>query len=628
MKVNQPPSVLYIPSKRAADHIAQYFTDNDFIVDFENHTYLYTLVVLLHNRRALGWKECQALVDVIKIAACGTAIDNASFKSLCADLEKKYGAVTGPVLRNGRFITVLIPGPGDVNSTTGDLIAHVSLTFDADGDLVVTAHTYSHNKYKVVLSLPTTDHRLFRRDCQALIDVLFHLETGDRVDNVHFLYTVALLRRDHNFVRLFENTPFSIGTLVTASAVRNTNPLPQALADAFARKQTMTGATQQPPSPAPSTGLPTCPYPGIRYVRALAASGQAQVYEAVRENGERVAVKVFSGGASEAGQTYRTELRMLLKMREHRNVIGVIDFFETPAPALVMRFITGAGDLAAYLSKNGRMSEELAVRIAAELAAGIAYLHSAGVVHRDLKSANVLLRTDSSGELSPVIIDLGLGSTLKKPAAGGAHTTTATLHAASDLSSQTGSVKGSLYWMAPEMVTHQQWSEKSDVYAFAVILWELLCASTPYAHLQVTGVIDLLLKVAGGARPDMREVAGASPAIKALIERCWAADPRERPTMMQVVDQLRGNDPVAIFKSMDRDGNSALDFGEFVQFLLRFAPHVLPGEMPVIFAAIDEDSSGTITLPEFLKFWNVVQRKGLPSALTLCQRTRNRTSFS
>jgi len=404
----------------------------------------------------------------------------------------------------------------------------------------------------------------------------------------------------------------------------------------------------QTPPPSP---MPHCPYPDMVYERALTESGQAQVYSGKKlSTREKVAIKVFLGTGNAAGSTFRLELRMLLKMPEHPNVISVLDFFEYPRPALVTRLIEGGGDMLQHLRQHGAMKPDDAKIIAAELAEGVLHLHRSGIVHRDLKSANVLLKAKAdSRRLTPVIIDLGLGAAQrrgKQPQqqqqqgnnngnGAGAGYSNIPLETEDELgksfamislSEKTQGMKGTPFWMAPEMIRSQEWSEKTDVFAFGIILWEMLSGCIPYSHIAVRDQWDLLTKIIQGIRPDITKIQIQDAAVKEevirlvrLIERCWSSEAKLRPTMMQVVDELRGSDPEAIFKSVDLDGSRSLDFPELVGFLGRYAPEIKPGEMYPIFQGLDSNDSGAISFKEFLAFWTVVTQKGIHVALKDCQ---------
>jgi tRNA A-37 threonylcarbamoyl transferase component Bud32 len=388
---------------------------NDMVFKFQNGERRYALVVILQDHKSLGWKECQALADAMKVAQRGTLISNTSFDSVVAQLKQKYGSVKDPVVERGRLVSLVCPGRGDVRHTVSDVISHVRVSFDADGDLVVKAHTYSSQAYVLILQLPTAKQTFFREDCRAFIDVMTMLETGDRMEALTFVSLCGVLRVKYNFCTLHKKGDVLHGA-VLASRVKNSAPVDSVMVKAMQAKKDELEAGAGAGSDGGPSGLPRCPYRGMSYLRALQESGQAQVYAGVvTSTGQKVAIKVFKGEADRASETYRTELRMLLKMSEHRNVIEVLEFFENPEPALVTRLIEGEGDMMAYIAKHGRFEEREARRICAELGEGIAHLHKAGIVHRDLKTPNVLLQQSAStGRLRPIVIDLGLGSAVRK----------------------------------------------------------------------------------------------------------------------------------------------------------------------------------------------------------------------
>ena len=98
---------------------------------------------------------------------------------------------------------------------------------------------------------------------------------------------------------------------------------------------------------------------------------------------------------------------------------------------------------------------------------------------------------------------------------------------------------GTVHWMAPELMTQGIKTEKTDVYAMGVVLWELWVMKTPYAGLKVN---DIAIKVRGGARPvvpdDVEPTQADNGAFKALMEQCWHEDMTHRPSAAHVVEGL------------------------------------------------------------------------------------------
>jgi EF-hand domain pair/Protein tyrosine and serine/threonine kinase len=157
--------------------------------------------------------------------------------------------------------------------------------------------------------------------------------------------------------------------------------------------------------------------------------------------------------------------------------------------------------------------------------------------------------------------------------------------------------------------------------AFGIMMWELLSGKIPFVKPgEEPSPMNILVRIAGGERPDLRDVRGADKDLVDLMQACWAQDPKKRPSMRHVVDALSGRDPVAIFREVDSNNDKELDFHEFSDFLKRYAPgKVHPAQIYDVFSAIDVNKDGSINLEEFQEFWRQVDTFGLEKALFNCQ---------
>ncbi|MEZ5353253.1 MAG: serine/threonine-protein kinase [Bryobacteraceae bacterium] len=237
-----------------------------------------------------------------------------------------------------------------------------------------------------------------------------------------------------------------------------------------------------------------------RIVTLLGRGGMGEVYRA--EDlllGETVALKFLPGGLSgdsEFTGRFRNEVRTA-RMVTHPNVCRVHDLAEAQGrPFLSMQFVDGE-DLASLLRRIGRFPEDKGLEIARKLCAGLQAAHDRGVIHRDLKPANVMI--DSRGEV--VITDFGLAGLSG---------------AIPDIQSGTPS------YMAPEQRAGREVSARSDLYALGMVLHEVFT----------------------GKRPGS-ETTQLDPAIQAVLDRCLAADPSDRPTSaLAIARALPGGDPL------------------------------------------------------------------------------------
>jgi serine/threonine protein kinase len=235
--------------------------------------------------------------------------------------------------------------------------------------------------------------------------------------------------------------------------------------------------------------------------------GMAVVYKARQETLDRiVAVKLMSetfASSEEFIERFRREARTAANMR-HPNVVTVHDFGldERGVPYLVLEFVEGAtlADLMDAGLDDARVPDLLD-----QIAAGLDYAHSRGVIHRDVKPGNVLLTDDGRA----ILTDFGLAWLLE-----GTHLT------------MVGGVIGTPEYMSPEQASGDAIDHRTDVYALGVVLFEMLAGERPYAADQPLGV---LLKHLQAPVPSLLELRPDLPlALERVIQQALAKDPDDR----------------------------------------------------------------------------------------------------
>ena len=235
---------------------------------------------------------------------------------------------------------------------------------------------------------------------------------------------------------------------------------------------------------------------------------EAQVYRARDRNlGRTVAFKILS----ETGLAdQETKARFLAEARltgsfTHENVIAFYDYGEVDGrPFLVMEYL--AGESLRKQIREGRSGDlRSKLALARQIACALAYVHSKGIIHRDVKPDNI--RVDVTGQVK--LVDFGIAKS-------------------EDLSlTGAGFTVGTPYYMAPEQIRGLKPTHLVDVYAFGVLLFELLSGTRPFEAPTVDGIFDLILHQPVDLEPLARS--GAPPRLLELIQELTDKDPSRRP---------------------------------------------------------------------------------------------------
>ncbi|GLT47230.1 hypothetical protein SLA2020_209400 [Shorea laevis] len=180
---------------------------------------------------------------------------------------------------------------------------------------------------------------------------------------------------------------------------------------------------------------------------------------------------------------------------------------------VVVEYLPG-GALKSFLIKSRRrkLAFKVVVQIALDLARGLSYLHSQKIVHRDVKTENMLLDKTRTVKIA----DFGVARV-----------------EASNPNDMTGET-GTLGYMAPEVLNGNPYNRKCDVYSFGICLWEIYCCDMPYPDLSFSEVTSAVVRQ--NLRPEIPRCCPSS--LANVMKRCWDANPEKRPEMEEVVSLL------------------------------------------------------------------------------------------
>lgn len=242
-----------------------------------------------------------------------------------------------------------------------------------------------------------------------------------------------------------------------------------------------------------------------RIERPLGQGGMATVYLAHDEELDRpVALKILAENlAGDATFRVRFEREARLAARlSHPNVVRVFDVGERDGrPFIVMEYVEG-DTLADELGRHGTLPPDRAVDLALQICSGLEAAHASGLVHRDVKPRNLLLRPD--GVLK--IADFGIARA-----------------AESTRLTEIGTILGTAAYLAPEQAEGAEATPAADLYSVGAVLYELLTGRVPYT---ATSLVELLAKQQAGVPAP---IAGVPAWLELAVIRCLEPDPLERP---------------------------------------------------------------------------------------------------
>ncbi len=238
----------------------------------------------------------------------------------------------------------------------------------------------------------------------------------------------------------------------------------------------------------------------------IGRGGFATVYRAQQlAFGRVVAVKVFHADAADGStdlEVFQRECRVIGNLETSPNIVTVFDAGASRSgqPYIVMEYAPG-GSLSQRLAREGPFRERDVAAIGSKIAAALEIAHRAGVIHRDVKPANILL--SSQGE--PLLADFGISSI------------------ADGTQTNSGAISATIAHAAPEVLNGDRPTPQSDVYSLGSTLFTLLNGRPPYSKSSDSSVVSLISRALNGDLPDLRDQ-GVSNSLAALLESALSRD--------------------------------------------------------------------------------------------------------
>ena len=296
----------------------------------------------------------------------------------------------------------------------------------------------------------------------------------------------------------------------------------------------------------------------IRLGKKLGQGGFGAVYEGEYKF-QQVAVKRYEGSnlsdKNKATKAMRDEMSIHLRL-DHKCLVRFLGLVQQDnSPAMLVMELGKNGSLYNYLQSEQEISWGLRLRIAVELARGLAYLHAEKIIHRDIKSQNIVLDEDYHAKWC----DFGLAS-LK-------------LHSIATSKQEGGAVAGTERWMAPELFQDEApiCGTKTDIWALGMVYFELASREVPFKELRG---LQLVLKLSQGKSETVPEACETNcPGFGVIMQRCWQ-ERTLRPSAQTLLAELScleqlpeppvsGKETTTIFDSLSPDPNQTASFNPY-----------------------------------------------------------------
>jgi serine/threonine protein kinase len=326
--------------------------------------------------------------------------------------------------------------------------------------------------------------------------------------------------KSDNVVLSAPTTPAVVGT--STSAASNPEPKPAAESDAYAAGHAPTKFNED------EQRLPSNFSDEYEVIDQIGEGAVCNVYRVKSSSLKReFALKVLKDDLlsnNAALKQFKKEVNASTDLT-HANIAAVYGYGHTAngAPFVVTHLCEGT-NLAQAVRDDGPFAIERALKLFIQISDAMAHAHFKSVVHRDLKPSNVVLSRNDNGEETARVIDFGMATVLQSARS-----------AVTDVT-KTGEVFGSPHYMSPEQCRGDKVDERSDIYSFGCLMYEVINGKQPFGGLNLVQVIMRQLNEAAPDFDETRPYSAQMEQLQKIVHRCLAKDPAQR---YQHFDQLK-----------------------------------------------------------------------------------------
>jgi serine/threonine-protein kinase len=261
-----------------------------------------------------------------------------------------------------------------------------------------------------------------------------------------------------------------------------------------------------------------------RVIRKVGQGGFSSVFLVEDEMiSEPVIIKVLSPHLSadeSINQRFVQELKLTRRI-SHPNVIRIHELFEVGRSRAISMEYFESDDLGDVIEKEHRLDSRRVVTLCQQVCRGLDAAHQTGVIHRDVKPANILVGAGDEVK----IVDFGLAAVTRE---------------AENRLTRTGHLVGTPHYMAPELIRGEEADDRADLYSLGVLMYEMLSGEPPYDGDNPMNI--LFRHLDGDATPLSRLAPDVAPALEQAIRHAMSLDPGDRPA--RAADFLRELDEV------------------------------------------------------------------------------------